>query len=105
MNADIDFLEESDPSDDWDTGNDGTTTKIEIRCVSNGAILKISPDWDKPDEIVYQSSEDAEIEAFRDFLVYLLDHYGPMTGRYSAKRIYITTGPGDKYKNGVESDS
>lgn len=49
-------------------------------------------------EIVYQEQKDAEIEAFADFLRTIVDHYGPQTSRYSAKRIFVRIEPGDKYE-------
>lgn len=73
--------------------------KFEIRRAANGAILLVETDAPDatPDEVVYQEREDDEIEAFADFLRHLLEHYGPSTSRYSAKRIHIVVEPGDKY--------
>ena len=72
--------------------------KFEIRRVTNGAILRVETDApDTPDdEVVYQEREDDEIEAFAEFLRHLLEHYGPVTSRYSPKRIHIVIEPGDK---------
>ncbi|MEK7676476.1 MAG: hypothetical protein AAB676_11660 [Verrucomicrobiota bacterium] len=74
--------------------------KIEIRNVANGLVLRIEPEQpgDEAQEIVYQARDDDEVEAFADFLRYLLDHYGPHTSRYSPKRIYIRVEPGDKFE-------
>lgn len=73
--------------------------KFEIRRVQNGAVLRIeSEDEDSGEEIVYQEQEDAETEAFADFLRHLVEHYGPTTSRYSPKRISIRIDPGDKYE-------
>jgi hypothetical protein len=49
-------------------------------------------------EVVYQEVEDDEVDAFAEVLRFLLDHYGPMQSRYSAKRITIVVEPGDKYE-------
>lgn len=73
--------------------------KFEIRRVQNGAVLRVEsegPDAEA-EEVVYQETETAEIEAFADFLRHLADHYGPQTSRYSPKRIFIRVEPGDKY--------
>jgi hypothetical protein len=72
--------------------------KFEIRSVRNGAVLRVEPDYPdaESEEVVYQESDTDEIEAFADFLRYLVDHYGPTTSRYSPKRIYIRVEPGDK---------
>jgi hypothetical protein len=73
--------------------------KFEIRRVQNGAVLRVEPDDEEPDEeIVYQEQEDGEVEAFADFLRHLVEHYGPATSRYSPKRITIQIDPGDKYE-------
>lgn len=74
--------------------------KFEIRRATNGAILRVETDAPEAatDEVVYQEWEEDEIEAFADFLRHLLDHYGPTTSRYSAKRIYVVVEPGDKYE-------
>ena len=75
-----------------------------IRNVANGVVLRIEPQQpgEEATEVVYQDTADAEIEAFADFLRYLLDNYGPQTSRYSPKRIYIRTEPGDKYEPPAE---
>lgn len=51
---------------------------------------------EEPEKIVYQESDGNGIEVFADFLIYINDHYGPSTSRYSPKRIHITIEPGDK---------
>ncbi len=73
--------------------------KFEIRSVKNGAVLRVELDSPEAEveEVVYQETESAEVEAFADFLRFLLDHYGPTTSRYSPKRIHILVEPGDKY--------
>lgn len=73
--------------------------KFEIRRVTNGAILRVETDAPDtpPDEVVYQEREEDEIEAFAEFLRHLLEHYGPVTSRYSPKRIHIVVEPGDKF--------
>lgn len=74
--------------------------KFETRAVQNGVLLRV--DTDSPgsqvEEIVYQKTEIAEVEAFADFLRFILDNYGPVTNRYSPKRIHILVEPGDKYE-------
>lgn len=74
--------------------------KFEIRHAANGVILRVETDAPDAavDEVIYQEREDDEIEAFADFLRHILDHYGPTTSRYSAKRIHIVVEPGDKYE-------
>lgn len=73
--------------------------KFEIHRAANGAILRVEADAPDtpPDEVVYQEREDDEVEAFAEFLRHLLEHYGPVTSRYSAKRIHIVVDAGDKY--------
>jgi len=46
--------------------------KIEIRNAVNGVVLRIDRDSleEHPEEIVYQKSGDAEVEAFADFRVF-----------------------------------
>lgn len=74
--------------------------KFEIRRVQNGAVLRVEPGYPdaETEEVVYQETETDELEAFADFLRYLVDHYGPHTSRYSPKRIYIRIEPGDKFE-------
>jgi hypothetical protein len=75
--------------------------KFEIRRVRNGAVLRVEPGDNGPDEEVgCQEREDDEIEAFAEFLRELLERYGPTTNRYSPKRIKILVEPGDKYDPG-----
>jgi hypothetical protein len=73
--------------------------KFEIRAVKNGAVLRVELDSPQTEveEIAYQETESSEVEAFADFLRFLVDHYGPTTSRYSPKRIHILVEPGDKY--------
>ena len=77
--------------------------KIEIRNALNGVVLRIDRESmeEHPEEIVYQAADDpdAEVEAFADFLRFLLKEYGPASSRYSAKRIYVIVEPGDKYES------
>ena len=53
--------------------------KFEIRSTKNGAVLRVEHDYPEgeTEEICYQETEHGEIEAFADFLRYLVDHYGP----------------------------
>lgn len=72
--------------------------RFEIRNAWNGAILRVeNRESNGPDEVVYQETEDDEVEAFAEFLRFLIDDYGPMTSRYSPKRIFVVVEPGDKY--------
>lgn len=76
--------------------------RFELRSAKNGCILKAwhtAEGSDQREELVCQESyaEDDEVERFADFLRIIADNYGPSTSRYSAKRIYITVGPGDKH--------
>lgn len=80
--------------------------KIEIRNVANGVVLQIEPEQpgDEAQEIVYQAHDHAEVEAFAEFLRYLVDHYGPHTSRYSPKRIYVRVEPVDKFEPPVNKE-
>ena len=73
--------------------------KFEIRSTKNSALLRVEHDYPEgeTEEICYQESDGGEIEAFADLLLFLNDHYGPSTSRYSPKRIYIVVKPGDKH--------
>ena len=75
--------------------------QVEIRNALNGVVLRIDREIleEHPEEIVYQASDDAEVEAFADFLRFLLAEYGPVSSRYSAKRIHVIVEPGDKYES------
>ena len=77
--------------------------KIEIRNALNGVVLKIDREGleEHAEEIVYQATDDpdAEVEAFADFLRFLLEEYGPVSSRYSPKRIHVIVEPGDKYES------
>lgn len=77
-----------------------TAMKFEIRSVKNGVVLRVELDYPdaEVEEIVYQETESADVEAFADFLRFLVDHYGPATSRYSPKRIRILVESGDKYE-------
>ena len=76
---------------------------IEIRNALNGVVLKIDREGleQHAEEIVYQTTDDpdAEVEAFADFLRFLLEEYGPVSSRYSPKRIQVIVEPGDKYES------
>ena len=74
--------------------------KFEIRHVQNGTVLRVEPDYPdaEPEEVVYQERDGDEVEAFADFLRYLVEHYGPSTSRYSPKRIFVSVQPGDKFE-------
>ena len=77
--------------------------KIEIRNALNGVVLKIDREGleEHAEAIVYQATDDpdAEVEAFADFLRFLLEEYGPVSSRYSPKRIHVIVEPGDKYES------
>lgn len=81
--------------------------RFEIRRVQNGAVLRVELDYPDAEaqEVVYQEIEQDEVEAFADFLHYLVEHYGPQTSRYSPKRIYIRVEPGDKFVAPDESEA
>ncbi len=73
--------------------------KFEIRPARNGLIVRATTNLDDgSEEVVFQETEDDEIEAFASFLRYLVDHYGPSTSRYSPKRIHVVVAPGDKHE-------
>lgn len=74
--------------------------KFEIRHARNGTVLRVEQDYPDavPEEVVYQERDGDEVEAFADFLRYLVDQYGPTTSRYSPKRIYVSVEPGDKFE-------
>ena len=78
--------------------------KIEIRNALNGIVLSVDLErpGDPPEEIAYQSTDDGEVEAFADFLRYVLEHYRPGTSRYSPKRIYVLVEPGGKFEGPAE---
>lgn len=72
---------------------------FEVKRAKNGLMLKVisgEPDGEI-EEIVYQEKYDDEVDCFADFLRCLEEYYGPTTGRYSEKRIYIDVRPGDKF--------
>lgn len=71
---------------------------FEIRKVRNGYVLKVSGREDGPEEVVCQEKYDDEVECFAGFLRYLNEEYGPVTNRYSEKRIYVNVEPGDKFE-------
>ena len=68
--------------------------KFEIKSATNGLILKC---MDDDNEYVVQQECEDEHEAFADFLRTLTDAYGPIDGRYEAKRIHVIIRPGDKH--------
>ena len=81
--------------------------RFEIRRAANGIILKAArpslPD-DEGTELVWQELYEEGVECFADFLRTLADEFGPATGRYSPKRIYITVAPGDKFQDLTSSE-
>ena len=82
--------------------------RFEIRSAGNGWIVRVeepSSDGGEADEFVCQDRYDDEVECFADFLRTLNDRFGPSTGRYSPKRIYIVVEPGDKLEDLGRSDS
>jgi len=75
-------------------------TSVAIAPARNGWVLTItSSQDDEPEMAVYQQSYEHEddVEAFADLLWFLNDEYGPVTSRYSPKRIVIRIEPGDKH--------
>jgi len=76
--------------------------RFEIKEVSNGILVEakyLHDDDATGEQLVCQSIEDNEIEAFAAFLRLLDENYGPMSSRYSDRRIYITVAAGDKNDN------
>ncbi len=78
--------------------------RFELRRATNGVVLRIEDDIGEQvetEEFVYQEADDEsnDIEAFADLLRAVNEHWGPSTSRYSAKRIYIRVGPGDKHND------
>jgi hypothetical protein len=75
--------------------------RFELRCVTNGIVLRVEPDagdGTEVEEVVYQERDGDEIDAFAEFLWSISENYGPFTSRYSPKRIRIVVEPGDKYE-------
>lgn len=72
--------------------------RFEIKKAKNGYIVQCDSE---EDPMVFQkiSDEEDEVDAWASFLRELTDQYGPMTNRYSPKRIYIRVEPGDKFED------
>ncbi len=74
---------------------------ISIKKADNGYIIRhFDDELGKETNVVIEqrdNSEEEEIETFRSMLWELNEIMGPSTSRYSAKRISITTIPGDKH--------
>ncbi len=75
--------------------------KFELNNALNGLVLKCIGDEGVEDITTYQQSdvEEQEAERFKDFLVDILEYFGPTTSRYSKHRIHISIEPGDKYED------
>ncbi len=76
--------------------------RVEIRKARNGWILRVerpSLEDGEADEVVFEEKYDDEVECFAEFLRTLDEELGPPTSRYSPKRIYIRTEPGDKFED------
>jgi len=73
--------------------------KIETMQGLNGLVLTVTDEGREAQIVTYQegSTDEQDIERFRDLLYILMDAYGPTTSRYSKQRIYISIAPGDKY--------
>lgn len=75
---------------------------FEIKKVMNGnlVIIKENSEDDGEHILVSRDGEDEEtdVEAFAMLLRELNDAFGPMTSRYSKKRIYVEVKEGDKYE-------
>jgi hypothetical protein len=76
---------------------------IKTRHVKNGVLVEVSCDGDISEYVATRGNEDSfssiepdETEAFAYLLRILNEAYGPSTGRYSPKRIFIKIEPGDK---------
>lgn len=82
--------------------------KYEMRRGGNGYILTVTSNETHEAEglveAVYQDNYTDEIDCFADFLCYLDNEYGPVTSRYSPKRLRIVVEPGDKYLDGQEPE-
>lgn len=68
--------------------------KFEIRRAENGLIMKIEDE----SEAVFQESYNDDFEAWRDFLYYLTQNYGPSSGKYDSKTIRTVVIPGHKWE-------
>ncbi len=73
-----------------------------IKKVENGYILETTSGEETSIKVVEAKCEDEEVEAFRDLLWEINDAVGPMTSRYSAKRIVVSIEPGDKHSDGQD---
>lgn len=71
-----------------------------IKKVENGYILETTCGDETSTKVIEAKSEDEEVDAFRDLLWELNEAIGPMTSRYSGKRIAIMIEPGDKHSDG-----
>ena len=69
-----------------------------IKPAKNGFILQATHYDEETEELVYQETEEDEVNAFAQFLRLIDDHYGPDTSRYSAERIKVSVVPGDKHE-------
>ena len=72
------------------------TAKFELFVQKNGWLIK---SHDQECGVVGVASVANEVDGFAQFLQDLTEVYGPMTNRYSDKRIRILTLPGDKCKS------
>lgn len=73
---------------------------VRITTVANGLSLTIERPDQPPHTVVYQNcdEEEDEVERFADFLYFLTDEFGPMSSRYSRRRIQTRIVSGDKYE-------
>lgn len=72
---------------------------ITIEQVDGGWIIS-DTDMEEPllsRQVVEVMDSESDVEAFLRVLWVLNDAAGPMTSRYSEKRVHITTLPGDKF--------
>ena len=78
--------------------------RVEIVSAMNGYEMTLFGDGDGLERLfVYQSeSEETDVESLSDMLRALVDEIGPLTSRYSPKRLYIRVEPGDKYDSQLD---
>ena len=64
---------------------------VKVRRVDNGYRIELD---EEGQELVFQETDDDEVDTFVTFLRLLDDTIGPMGGKYSEKRVYISALPG-----------
>lgn len=69
---------------------------VKVKRVDNGYRIELD---EEGQEFVFQETDDDEVDAFVAFLRLLDDTIGPMGGKYSEKRVYISALPGLDHPN------